>query len=226
MKVVAFGDTHFPFQKSDKLKKIYSIIKKEKPDYVVHLGDLYDNYMFSRFDKDYNIIKPKDELSRSNTGAIKMWSEVRKACPSAKCVQLLGNHCVRIPKMILSNTPMLSSEIKSIHAKYYTFDNVSVMSSDREMIEIDGVIYIHGWHNGSTTHCSHFNKPVVHGHNHKPDLWHIPLSKSEYKPLWEMDCGFLGDSKKVPFNYTSSIHTKWRAAVGIITNGKPELVLI
>lgn len=226
MKVIAFSDTHFPFHNQLKLNKIYKIIEKEKPDVVIHCGDIYDNYMFSRFDKDFNVIKPKDELSIANTKGIYMWHTIKKLAPEAKLIQLLGNHCQRVARSIMRSLPSLASEIVSLREKYYTFDGVKVMSSDREYIELDGVIYCHGWHNSCVMHMRHFKKPCVHGHRHHPDLIHEPLSKTDYIPMWELDVGCLCDQKKVPFDYTNSIQTNWKSAVGIITDGVPRLIII
>lgn len=226
MKVLAFGDTHFPFENKKSLLSLYRYIAKSNPDVIIHLGDLYDNYMFSRFDKDFNVIKPKDELLQSNKRAIEMWKKIQDLAPNAEKCQLFGNHDIRISKLIMSRTPTLASEIKTIREKYYTFPGVKVMTSDREYVEYDNVIYVHGWHNSNVMHMRHFKKPVVHGHNHRPDMVWEPASKTEYKPRWEVDCGCLADQTKVPFDYTNSIQTSWKAALAIIDNGLPNLIIL
>ena len=108
----------------------------------------------------------------------------------------------------------------------YYYDNVIVFKSDRDKIEIDGVIYCHGWMTGCVAHMRHFNKPVVHGHSHRADKEHTPLRKSSYKDLWEMDLGWFGDEKLVPFGYTNSAFTGWSTGVGIITDGVPKLLTL
>jgi UDP-2,3-diacylglucosamine pyrophosphatase LpxH len=226
MKVLAFSDLHIPFHNKNKIKKLLKIIKKEKPDAIVNCGDTYDFYMFSKFNKDYNFIKPKEELEKSRIYINNLWDKINKISPKSIKYQLLGNHCIRMFKLIQNNIPSLNSEIKDLYKKYFNYKNVYVKKSDREYIELDGVIYVHGWYSGCVLHMNYFKKPVVHGHNHVPDLCHTPLSKSNYKPLWEMDLGTFANKKLVPFNYTNSIHLKWACAVGIINNGIPKLIKI
>jgi predicted phosphodiesterase len=225
MKVVAIPDLHLPWVKLDCLKEIYKIIRHEKPTHIVQLGDLYDQYMFSRYDKDFNVISPKEEIEYSREMSKAFWANIHRI-GKYKCIQLVGNHDVRFAKRIMQCLPSLAHEIRGLREKYYKFEGVSTYSSDREYIEIDGVIYCHGWLSGITGHKRYFRQSVVHGHSHKPDLHYDQLSKSDFKPLWELDCGCLADSKAVPFDYTNSIMTNWKPAVGIIHNSSPELILL
>jgi len=226
VKVVALSDTHEPFSDKYKIRAAIKLIKAEQPDVVVHLGDLYDFYMFSRFDKDLNIIHPKEELEYGHQKTTQMWKDIRAAAPNAKYKQLLGNHCCRVSKRIIQCLPALASEITSFHNKYFTYEGVTTTKSDREYILLDGVVYCHGWLNGCGAHKKFFEKCVVHGHSHHPDLVQDPLSKSNYVPFWELDTGCLADPSKAPFEYTSSVLTKWKPAVGIIDNAMPKLVML
>ena len=114
MKVVAIPDLHLPWVKLDCLKETYKIIKYEKPTHIIQLGDLYDQYVFSRYDKSLNLIRPKDEVRESKEMAIEFWKTIRKIVPSAKYHQLIGNHCLRFAKRIMNLLPELEHEIEEV----------------------------------------------------------------------------------------------------------------
>lgn len=216
IKVFCIPDTHFPYHNKEALKAIISMIKKEKPTHVVHLGDLLDQYVFSKYTRKMGITPEKD-IKDGLKAAQNMWKAVKKAAPRAKCYQILGNHDVRLSKRISERLPELEPFFGV--SQLYQFKGVTVLSSDRDYLEIGGVIYIHGWLSKSIDHAKHFNKPTVHGHRHRPC---IEVDGN----IWSMDCGFIADEKSVPLNYTMSKLTKWRMACGIVENKKPRLILL
>ena len=225
MKVLSFGDTHFPFEDKKALSYLYKFVAKRSPDIVVHNGDLNDNYMFGKYDIDFNIIKPKDERAFARARGQEMWRKMGLVC-EAKRYQLIGNHDIRVAKSIMRCIPTLSSEISTIRKVYYTFDGVETFKSDRDYIVFDDVVYTHGWMTGCCAHKNHFKKSVVHGHSHHPDKEHDPMRKTDYKDRWEMDTGTFCDPKKAPFGYTNSTLTGWKPAIGWVVDGRPELILL
>jgi len=216
-KVVIISDTHFPFHHKESLKKVLKLIKKEKPTHVIQIGDLLDQYALSKYARSYDIETPKTELSRGREEAEAMWKGIQKIVPKAECIQLLGNHDVRGQKRLLEKLPEMESLVDI--AGLYKFKKVRTLKSDRDFVEIDGVIYVHGWLSKSLDHAKHFNKPTVHGHRHRPAL-------ETQGGLWSMDVGYLGDESELPFSYTMSKLTNWTLAVGVVENGKPRLVLL
>lgn len=238
MKVLSFGDVHFPFTNKRKLNKVIDKIKAEKPDVVIQLGDIYDQYMFSRFGKDYNVISPKQELDRAKKDALNMWKKIKKAAPRARLMQLMGNHDIRMMKKALNKFPEAMHIFEDVHKKLYQFDGVETMESDRDYIEIDGVVYCHGW---ASSHINHFRQPVVRAHDHRAwvrlvgdnttafggivykDPCQIFRSKDT---VFEASAGMFADEKAVPLGYTSSRRTDWRAAVVIVTEEHLKLEIL
>lgn len=213
MKVFVIGDTHFPYHDKRSLKRILSEIKKEKPDAIVQIGDLLDQYVFSKYPRSTKISVSHD-IRKGLRYATEFWKAVRKAAPKAKCYQILGNHDLRMAKRISEKLPELG-EIFT-HKDLYKFEGVKVMKSDRDYLELDGVVYVHGYLSKSIDHAKHFNKPVVHGHRHRPCI------EVEGK-LWSMDVGFVADEKQLPLQYTQTKLTKWKKAYGIVENKQPIL---
>jgi hypothetical protein len=106
------------------------------------------------------------------------------------------------------------------HKDLYKFEGVKVCQSDRDYIEIDGVVYVHGWLSKSLDHAKYFGKPCVHGHRHRPTIEYDRAS------LWSMDVGFMADEKSLPLQYTASKFSKWTMACGMVEDGKPRLILL
>lgn len=217
MKVVVISDTHFPYHNKAAYKEVLRLIKQERPDAVIQIGDLLDQYVFSKYSRSQNLTTPEREVSQGRMHSQSMWATIRKLVPKAKLYQVLGNHDLRLKKRIMEVLPELETVYN--YKDMYTFPGVKTLKNDRDYIEIDGVVYCHGWLSKSIDHAKHFAKPTVHGHRHKPAI-------ETAGRLWSMDVGFLGDEKRVPFNYTMSKLTNWRMAIGIVDNGKPRLVLL
>lgn len=215
-KVLVIGDTHFPFHDKKALSKVLDMIKKEKPTHVVQIGDLLDQYSFSKYSKSIEIT-PQQEVSKGIKAAVDMWIAVKRASKGVKCVQLLGNHDVRVSKRIMEKLPELEFVLKN---GIYSFPGVKVLRSDRDYVKIDGVNYCHGWFSKSGDHVRHFNGPVVHGHLHNPTI------TTQGPGLWSMDVGYLADRHSLPLSYTQSKLTKWTMACGIVEDGKPRLILL
>lgn len=217
-KVFAFGDTQFPFHSEEGLKKIFDAIKKEKPDIIIHLGDLYDQHMFYKGRRHINILTPQEEIQRALELGVSMWERINKLAPKAKKCQLLGNHDLRMAKRIQEKMPEIESLVD--WKKIYRFKGVTTLESDRDILEFDNVIYCHGWFSDSIKHAKFFNKSCVHGHLHRPSL------TIDGPNVWAMDVGHQCDEDALPLSYTAVKVSKWRKAYGVITNGKPRLELL
>lgn len=216
-KIFVIPDTHFPFHNKAAYKKMIKLIREHKPHVVVQVGDLLDQYVFSKYTRNPNITLQQD-VNEGLKLAIKMWKDIKKIVPKAKCYQLLGNHDVRVAKRISEKLPELA-EIYNF-TDMYQFKGVKTLKSDREFLEIHGIVFVHGWLSKSIDHAKFFNKPVVHGHRHRPAI------EFDNSRLWSMDVGYLADKDSIPLNYTASKHTKWTLACGMIENGQPKLFIL
>lgn len=185
------------------------------PTHIVQLGDVLDQYVFSKYPRRMGIT-PMVDILEGIQEMEDMWKEIKRLCPTAKYFQLMGNHDVRMSKRIVEKIPELAEFFS--HKDFYKLKDITVMESDRDYLEIDGVIYCHGWLSKSIDHAKFFNKPTVHGHRHRPTV------EFEHANLWSMDCGHLADVNQLPLQYTSSKFNKWTLACGIVENRKPRLI--
>lgn len=229
MKVFSFGDFHFPFSRVAQINKGIRIIQKEKPDVIIQMGDLNDQYMFGRFDKNLNVVMPKKELEKARKMSVDFWKKIREAAPKAQCYQLLGNHDVRIIKQTMKKFPEVYHLIQESHDDLYKFDGVISSTTDRDYLEIDDVIYTHGW---QASHLRHFKKSVVRAHDHQAWLRLVGNQVDAFGgikymdsvliarndcTMFEISAGMFGDESKVPYFYTNCKKTNWNPAITIIT---------
>lgn len=217
-KVFCIPDLHFPFVNKKALKKVLKLIKKENPTHIVQLGDIYDLYSFSRFDRSLNVMTPQQEVTKAVKMAKEFWKAVRKAAPKAKCYQLKGNHCVRFQRKLLAHAPEFESLVD--FDQLFQFPGVTTLKSDRDHLTIDGVVYTHGFLSKSEKHIAHYNSRVAHGHLHRASI----VTKGP--KLWAMDCGHLADESQLPLQYGASKVTGWCMAVGIVENKQPRLIFL
>lgn len=222
IKVLFLPDAHFPYVNKKALKKVYAIIKKERPTHVIQAGDLLDMYSFSRYEKDANHTTPQEEIELGLKMATEMWAKIRKIVPRAKCVQLIGNHEDRLSKTIAKKAPELQGYVKTIQ-DLYDFKGVKVLNSSKQHFELDNVIYTHGHYTKLGDHMKFYGKSVVHGHSHRIGICYEQLANGL---IWEMDTGFLADKDALPLQYTQTQFSKWTLAVGIIEDGQPRLVTL
>lgn len=215
-KVLIVSDLHFPFHDKKSLKKVLRLIAKERPTHVIQIGDVLDQYVFSKYSKSSSIT-PKKDVVKGLKLAQSFWSTVKSLAPKAKRIQILGNHDLRLAKRISEKIPEMA-ELFS-HKDLYKFSGVEVLESDRDYKIIDGVVYCHGWLSKSLDHATYFNKPTVHGHRHRPAI------ETKGK-LWSMDTGYLANPSSKPLSYTMSKYSQWRHACGIVEDGQPRLILL
>jgi predicted MPP superfamily phosphohydrolase len=166
--VLVVGDLHFPFHCPETLKAIYAAAKKIKPSVIVQIGDVYDFFAQSRFPKRPGAITVDQELDEGFAAAVAFWRNLKEAAPKAACHQLLGNHCIRPLKISAEKAPELYPFVKKGWEEMFKFRGVHTLFDTRDDLEIDGVIYEHGFYGQPGKHMRENMKPTVIGHTHRP----------------------------------------------------------
>jgi predicted phosphodiesterase len=94
-----WGDTHVPFHDPAVLAIVQAIAEDMAPDFLVHMGDLLDCRMLSRFDKDPERKESQqDEIDQARTHLATM----RLASPQSRFIYLEGNHEDRLRRSLWS----------------------------------------------------------------------------------------------------------------------------
>ncbi len=112
--LVALSDKHYPYADTKLVKKALGFIANTQPDYVVDLGDLFDNPTFSKFEQDPRTIYSFADTVEMVTDYL---YELRDAAPNAQIDVKWGNHDERLPKFSNRNAPEL---VKNNLIKTYT----------------------------------------------------------------------------------------------------------
>jgi len=220
-KVLAIPDLHFPWHSVDGLSAVYALIDKEKPDVIVQLGDLYDQFSFSKFSRSHDLLTPSEEISEGRECAMNLWTNIRKNCKrTTRLIQLLGNHDDRVAKRIAEKVPEIACLLQSSQNSLFKFPSVETILDSRHELMIDGVIYTHGFL-ASGKHVSYFQRSVVHGHTHRGGLYTLEQAG---RTLFELDCGFLADRYAVPLRYTPTTTTRWNLGLGLIDSLGPRFI--
>jgi len=221
MKILCVGDTHFPFVKQVYLNKVYDWTVVNQPEVILQIGDLYDMYSFSRYTQAINYMTPEQEVKKGRIQAEKMWTQFKIIAPQAKRYQLMGNHCGRIIKRVLENLPGLDARIKvkgktmKLHNidELFKFDDVYSLLDYRAELTLHNTLFIHGFKGNIGEHVKYFRRNVVTGHLHRGGIVYL---RQGNKTFWELNCGYLADNSKLPFQYGETKTSNWTPGFGVL----------
>ena len=202
------------------MREVIYAARHLQPTHVVQIGDCFDFYNFSRFPTSLEVCKPSDELESGKSMANHMWREIQKAC-EAKCFQAWGNHEERATKMIMRQAPALEALLKIKDPLTYlmTFPGVQTLHSPLDELQINDVLFHHGWSCRPGYHVQHFLKNVVHGHTHHGGVVYLRAGR---ETLFELDCGVLADFNARPMVYRNSATSKWTTGFGWVDSWGPR----
>jgi predicted phosphodiesterase len=220
-KVLVIPDTHFPFEDKNALEKLFTVAKDFKPDLVIQIGDLYDMFAYSKYANGISVMTPKDESDRARVCAERMWSRVRKACPNARCVQLVGNHDERPLNKILEKCPENEHVAKSWLLDQMSFDGVETILDPKEEFIYDGVCYMHGFRKFGE-HATFNQMNTVTGHLHRGAVqWNQNVDGSYF----ELNVGMIADKNSPALHYKSQNRiSKMTVGFGMIDRLGPRFV--
>lgn len=219
---VFIPDVHFPFPHLRTLEKIYRFIEREKPDVIVQVGDLFDMYSHGRFPRSHNIFTPREEYALGKKQAEVMWAEVARAAPTARRVQLTGNHDVRPLKRIIETYPEAEDWISEIFGKIMTFDGVETILDPRQELPLPGDVSVfHGYRSKLGDHRDFVMSNAVVGHQH---VGGCVFRNIKGRVLWELNCGLAGDPAAKGLSYTPQKITNWTLGFGFLDADGPRFI--
>lgn len=195
---IAIGDTHFPWTVWRTLNAIIARAEATKPRNIVQLGDLYDMYSWSRWARTQNLYTPRQEMKHGRRMAEAFWASLRKAAPRAKLWQIRGNHDIRPHRLVAEKSPELEDFVKQGADGLWLFDGVETILDPRETLELNGVVYTHGFRKHGE-HVLHTHKNTVCGHLHVGGVVYV---RHGLKTLWEANAGLCGNPNSIPLSYT------------------------
>lgn len=218
MKILVIPDLHFPFEHRGACRILWKRICQVKFTHIVQVGDLLDQYSYTRFAKK-NIYLPERELKDGREKAADMWAKIRAEQPQAACIQILGNHDVRAIKRAQESLPAAQELVRDSLLELYEFEGVHLVRDPREEFIINDIAFLHGYRTKLGDHTKFMHMNTVHGHTHRGGVAFIPMND---KILWELDAGYLADKNKEPIAYTPQRTSNWTLGWGEIDNFGPR----
>ena len=227
MKILAIGDTHFPYVDRKALDRVYDFAERKQPDIIVQMGDLYDLYNFSRYPKSLEVASPRTELRKAIAAATEMWLTLHALCPDARRVQLLGNHDDRISKQILGKAPEMEGLLDVLDfQRIWRFEGVTTApSSDQEVVikhPTQGEIWFHHGHRSRIGDHAIYNQAnTVTGHLHKGGA---VFKGYRDRTRWELNAGYIADQTKKPLQYNAQKYADTTPGMGYIDDDGPRFI--
>lgn len=214
-KVMIAGDLHLPWIHAGCVQNFFDDVKKEKPDIIIQIGDLFDLFSYTRFPATRGLITPDQELLNGRIAAEEFWAYLKKISPKSTKYQILGNHDIRPIKYSLENAPVLEPFVKQGLKTLFAFDGVNTIAYEDDLL-IDGNVYIHG-HTKHGNHMEEYLTNTVLGHTHRGGVVTKRFFRRlEEQILWELNVGFMGDPASKCFSYKKKTYP-WTLGHGIVT---------
>lgn len=219
--ILCIGDAHFPWVHKQTLEKIYQFAKENQPKHIVQLGDLFDLYAHSRFPRSLNVYSPNEEIELARKGAEEMWRRLREVCPDAKLYLITGNHDNRPLRNVIAKAPELEALVMAGLKPFFQFDGVQTIDDYRDILEIQGIAFHHGYLSQPGAHRDFNHRNIVTGHTHKGSVTYKPIAG---KVLWELNAGFIGDETSKAMSYMPTKATNWTLGWGFIDQWGPRFI--
>lgn len=212
-KILVIGDVHFPFVNLNALQMVYDFAKKEKPDVIVQIGDLDDQYSNSKFARSLNIYTPKAEDELAREMAEEMWATLKKMSSHADCFQLMGNHNARVLKRVMEKFPEGEHLIENAMRERMTFEGVTTIHDPTEELYINDILFLHGHYSQLGAHRDYNRMNVVCGHSHRGGVNYRSYNGETF---WELNAGFIGDPYSKALSYRPQRVHNWTTGLGFI----------
>jgi predicted phosphodiesterase len=215
------GDTHFPFIHKPTQKLFLEFNKKEKPKYIIQMGDLFDMYSYSKFPRSHNIYKPQEEIELARGMAEEFFATLRKDNPKAKMFNLLGNHDVRPIKRVMEGLPEFEHIAKDYLKKIATFNGVTLVEDYRDILKIQGIGFHHGYLNALGQHRDKNLMSMVVGHTHRGGVSYRRFGGDTF---FELNAGLMGDPNSKGLSYTDTKIQEFTLGFGVIDQLGPRFI--
>lgn len=190
-------DTHLPFVHKNALRFVSDTYKEYGCTAIVHGGDLYDQYGFSRYPKDPEAMPIPEEIKV----AAKMTEEWASVFP--KMVITKGNHCLRLENALRRGFIPPSIVQADLH-------KIFSMPKGWQWVDkyiIGGKIVIsHGLIGGEYAHVNavkHFRCSAIIGHTHSSLA--VQWMRGPISMMFGANAGCLIDETALVFGYAKDL---------------------
>lgn len=220
-KIASISDIHWPFSCQRVIDAFMAFIEVFQPEYVFINGDAWDLYCATKFPRSHNVFTPREEMAQARKMNEAFWARVRKVCPNAKCIQMMGNHDVRALKRVMEVFPVAEDWIVEAMTKAFSFDGVETVMDARKEYEIGDILVFHGYRSQLGAHRDYTLFNTINGHTHRGGavFRHI-----RGQTIWELNSGLAGDPTGKGLTYTPQKIVEWTPGFGIVDQHGPRFI--
>jgi len=214
--ILAFGDTHFPYEHKHTLEFLADIKSKYQPDRVVHMGDILDIYSVSAYPTD---IDHEDSWPSELRKARKQLEKLFKMFPNVDVLE--SNHDDRAYK---------KSRVAKIPREFlvpfrdiigapdgWNWHDTLYLTVDSTR---DKLAFRHTMTGGALAGAKDLQRTVVIGHHHSK-FGAQAFSPKRGKRFWGVDAGCLISDKGSPFKYNKGDRSRPIQGCVVIIEGQP-----
>jgi len=199
-KLLVIGDVHIPFHDVKAVKTALAYGEEKEVDGILLNGDIADMYAFSRFVKQPDLRRPKEEVEAVKTFLIKL----RERYPTYKIFYKFGNHEDRLDRYVKERAGELW-DLPGFNLKdLLGLDQLSIEYIDeRTVMEFGKLSILHGheiWGGGINVARNFRIKSRVsilfnHFHRYQDDV--VPTLDNKHQGGWAVGCLCYSDDTEV-----------------------------
>lgn len=180
-------------------------------------------YSHSKYPRSHNEFTPREEERLARERNEKFWKDVQAASPGSKCVQMMGNHCIRPLKRVLEVYPAAEDWIEQYLKNLFTFDGVKTVFDPREELFLrDDIIVLHGYRSKLGQHRDFALMSCFTGHTHRGGV--VWRSLADGRQIFECNSGVAGDPESKGLTYTAQKIHDWTPGFAIMCELGPMFV--
>lgn len=217
-KILVIPDAHAPWVNWGALEQAYKWRLIHKPDLVVCLGDLTDQKIWSRWQKDTDDASPSEEF----LAAEKCLKKIHKMFP--KMVIIRGNHDTRIlSKSIEAGIPaQMFNDVDSV----FNYTGWTWIGQNEKLIiktPRGPILFVHGDEQGGTVAQKSriLGHSVIQGHTHKVSVTYTTTMKGT---IFGAEMGCIMDTKSKAAKYAAANPVGSSVGFGVVKFGVPYFI--
>lgn len=198
-------DVHLPNHDPIAWSLMLQVAQDFKPDEVVILGDFFDCYSVSRYDKHPSkmYLDLEEELSVGVTAIERLLVLLKPK----KLYFLEGNHEKRVSDYLKNNAPLLVGTMREPRELFGLPSKAAYIPYGiGGFINFDGLYAMHGFVTGKNTPAKsldRYGRSVIYGHTHQLGEAHKQILDGP--TIRAFNCGWLGSMEKAADDYVKDI---------------------
>lgn len=225
-RLLVVSDLQVPFQHVAATKALMKLVKREKFDRVLVVGDELDMQSQSKWAKGSHL-EYEGQLDADRKTCQNILWELGPVWGIPMDITR-SNHTDRLFHTLLRGAPSLIGLPELEYPKFMEFESMGIKFHKKPLEFLPNYVLVHGDEGSLNRHAGmtasglaqRFNKSVVCGHTHRLGLVGKSTGiRGDYSTLWGFEVGNLMDKRKA--SYLKAGAADWQMGFGIIeVNGK------